>query len=136
MIYIDSKPNESGAYPNPKNQPFPGCIELNEKQAAVFFEYNGFVIVQDGVVTPNVEAWEAWKASLPEPVPVTPTEQREEAYNTEKIIEWEGKLLTVTEAAQLWQYYAAEGNDKATTLTGLIAEAKAAIREKYPDATV
>lgn len=133
MIYIDSKPNPSGAYPNPKNQPFPGCIALDEKQAAVFFEYNGFVIVQDGVVTPNVEAWEEWKASLPEPVPVTPAEQREEAYNTEKIIEWEGKLLTVTEAAQLWQYYAAEGNEKADTLTGLIAEAKTAIREKYPD---
>lgn len=71
MIYIDSKPNPSGAYPNPKNQPFPGCIALNDEQAAVFFEYNGFVIVtktETGVtVEPNVEAWEAWKASLPEP---------------------------------------------------------------------
>lgn len=74
MIYIDSKPNESGAYPNPKNQPFPGCIALNDEQAAVFFEYNGFVIVQDGVVTPNVEAWEAWKASLPEPSEPEPTQ--------------------------------------------------------------
>lgn len=74
MIYIDSKPNESGAYPNPKNQPFPGCIALNEEQAAVFFEYNGFVIVQDGVVTPNVEAWEAWKASLPEPSEPEPSQ--------------------------------------------------------------
>ncbi len=133
MIYIDGKSNESGAYPNPKNQPFPGCIELNEKQAAVFFEYNGFVIIRDGVVTPNIEAWEAWKTSLPE---ANPAKQREEAYNTEKIIEWEGGLLTVTEAAQLWQYYAAEGSDQANTLTDLIAEAKAAIREKYPDTTV
>lgn len=74
MIYIDSKHNESGAYPNPKNQPFPGCIELNEEQATVFFEYNGFVIVQDGVVTPNVEAWEAWKASLPEPSEPEPSQ--------------------------------------------------------------
>lgn len=69
MIYIDSKPNPSGAYPNPKNQPFTNCIELNDEQAAVFFEYNGFVIVTTDPVTvePNVEAWEAWKASLPEP---------------------------------------------------------------------
>lgn len=74
MIYIDSKPNPSGAYPNPKNQPFPGCIALDEKQAAVFFEYNGFVIVQDGVVKPNVEAWEAWKASMPEPSEPEPTQ--------------------------------------------------------------
>ena len=73
MIYIDSKPNKSGAYPNPKNQPFPGSVALTDEQAAVFFEYNGFVIVtQVGntvTVEPNVEAWEAWKASLPEPEP-------------------------------------------------------------------
>ena len=133
MIYIDSKPNKAGAFPNPKNQPFPGCIALNDEQAAVFFEHNGFVIVKDGNVTPNVEAWEAWKASQKQQ---TPAELREEAYNTEKIIEWEGNLLTVTEAAQLWQYYAAEGNDKANTLTDLIAEAKAAIRDKYPDTSI
>lgn len=74
MIYIDKIQNPSGAYPNPKNQPFPGCIELNDEQANVFFEYNGFVIVskENGKavsVEPNVEAWEAWKASLPDPVP-------------------------------------------------------------------
>ena len=75
MIYIDKTPNPSGAYPNPKNQPFPGCISLTDAQAAVFFEYSGFVTVtaENGAavtVEPNVEAWEAWKAwkaSLPEP---------------------------------------------------------------------
>lgn len=67
MIYIDKNPNPSGAYPNPKLQPFPGCIPLNDEQAAIFFEYNGFVNIQNGEVTPNIEAWEAWKASLPEP---------------------------------------------------------------------
>lgn len=69
MIYIDSKPNPSGAYPNPKNQPFPGCIALTDEQAAAFFEYSGFIVVRGGTVTPNTEAWEAWKASLPEPEP-------------------------------------------------------------------
>ena len=73
MIYIDSKPNPSGAYPNPKNQPFPGSIALNDEQAAVFFEYNGFVVVDGDSVTPNVEAWEAWKASVPEPTDPEPT---------------------------------------------------------------
>lgn len=76
MIYIDKTPNPSGAYPNPKNQPFSDCITLTDEQAAVFFEYNGFVIVtetEDGVtVEPNIEAWEAWKASLPEPEPEEP----------------------------------------------------------------
>lgn len=67
MIYIDKNPNPSGAYPNAKNQPFADCIALTDEQAKVFFAYNGFVTVQDGEVTPNVEAWEAWKTSLPEP---------------------------------------------------------------------
>ena len=63
----------------------------------------------------------------------TPAEQREEAYNTEAIIPWDGQYITVTAAAQLWQYYSAEGNAKAEELQTLIAQAKATIREKYPD---
>lgn len=70
----------------------------------------------------------------PAPPEPTPAEKREAAYNTEKIIDWEGEQLTVTEAAQLWQYYSAEGDsEKAEALTALISEAKQAIREKYPD---
>lgn len=88
------------------------------------------ITVKDGVVT----SMTAGKMPEPEPEPVpSPAEQREEAYNTERIIAWDGKMLTVTEAAQLWQYYAAEGSEKADELTVLIAEAKAVIREKYPD---
>lgn len=63
----------------------------------------------------------------------TPAQQREEAYNTEAIIYWDGAYITVTAAAQLWQYYAAEGNPKAYELQNLIAAAKTEIREKYPD---
>lgn len=66
------------------------------------------------------------------PKPVS-SELREEAYNTEKVIEWSGDMITVTEASQLWQYYAAEGSGKATELQSLIAKAKATIRDKYPD---
>ena len=70
MIYIDNAPNPSGAYPAGKNQPFPGCILLTDDQAATFRQYNGFVVLSQGsdgetVVTPNTEAWEAWKSSLP-----------------------------------------------------------------------
>lgn len=78
MIYIDKTPNLSGAYPNPKSQPFPGCVALNDEQAAVFFEYNGFVAVEDGVVTPNAEAWEEWKAELAEASKTTAEEVRAE----------------------------------------------------------
>lgn len=66
----------------------------------------------------------------------TPAEKREEAYNSEAIIEWNGEMLTVTQAATLWQYYAAEGSDKAAELTALIATAKQTIRDKYPDEEV
>lgn len=66
-------------------------------------------------------------------VVLTPAKQRERAYNTQAIIEWEGQMLTVTRAAQKWQYYAAEGNDTAIILQELIAAAKQTIREQYPD---
>ena len=62
-----------------------------------------------------------------------PAKQREEAYNTQPIVEWEGEQLTVTQAATKWQYYAAEGSAKADELQVLIATAKQTIREQYPE---
>lgn len=65
---------------------------------------------------------------------VPPAVHREQAYNTDSIIPWGGEHITVTEAAQKWQYYAAEGNtEKMDALTAIIAAAKADIRAKYPD---
>ena len=43
-------------------------------------------------------------------------------------------MLTVDEANRKWQEYQAESNSKANELTTLIANAKATIREQYPDA--
>lgn len=67
-------------------------------------------------------------------IPYTPKELRERVYETEKIISYEGDMLTVDEANRKWQEYQAEGNSKANELTTLIANAKATIREQYPDA--
>ena len=65
---------------------------------------------------------------------LTPAQEREKAYNTLAVIQWDGNMITVTEAAQKWSYYAAEGKtDKTDALIILIAEAKQTIREKYPD---
>lgn len=97
-LYIDPIPNESGAYPNPKLQPFEGCISLEENQSSIFLQYNGFVTITQepdediegsGVtVKPNLEAWEEWKTSLPsepEPEPPAPTlDERVTALETEK----------------------------------------------------
>lgn len=64
----------------------------------------------------------------------TPVEYREIAYNTLPCVEWGGDMMTVTQAANQWAYYAAEGRtDKTDALTSLIAEAKQSIREQYPD---
>ena len=71
MRYVQPTPNPSGAYPAPQSRPFPGAIELTDAQAQTLLEYNGFVVIEqteDGVtVTPNTEAWEAWKAEQPDP---------------------------------------------------------------------
>lgn len=64
---------------------------------------------------------------------LTPAQQREEAYNTKPVVAWEGEQLTVTQAAQKWQYYAAEGSAKADELQALIAAAKQTIRAQYPE---
>ena len=66
-------------------------------------------------------------------IPLTPTELRERTYETEKCISYAGETLTVDEANKRWQEYQAEGNIKATELTSLIATAKVAIRQQYPD---
>lgn len=66
-------------------------------------------------------------------IPYTPEELRERAYETEKVVSYEGVMLTVDEANRKWREYQAEGNSKAAELTALIANAKATIREQYPD---
>lgn len=79
---------------------------------------------------------ESGEFSAPVEPTTTPTEQRENAYNTDPVIEWSGDMLTVTQAATMWQYYAAEGSEKATELQNLIATAKQTIREQFPDEEV
>lgn len=64
----------------------------------------------------------------------TGAEKRENAYEVDAIIEWQGDQITVDDANKLWQAYTAEGKVSiAQELTAKIAEAKAQIREEYPD---
>lgn len=87
--------------------------------------------VSNGVVTKMMRGMVP-EASVSEP-DISPAELREQAYNTERSIEWDHKHLTVSEAAVLWQFYAAEGSEKASELGTLIASAKEAIRKEYPN---
>lgn len=80
MLYIQEIPNQDGSYSSPQSNKFPGAIPLTDDQVQVFIQYNGFITVTqvpdpdvEGstvTVTPNIEEWEEWKASLPpEPEP-------------------------------------------------------------------
>ena len=93
-------------------------------------EPDGQIVKVWEVTDPPVED----KDVFVEPVALTPAEQREVAYNCKPAIEWDGEMLTVTQAAQQWAYYAAEGDTaKTEALTALIAKAKADIRAEWPD---
>lgn len=79
----------------------------------------------------EIAEMERQQAELPE---LSPSELREQAYNTDQTIPWGSAMLTVTQAAQQWAYYAAEGHtDKTDALTALIAAAKEKIRAEWPD---
>lgn len=90
MRYLTPTPNPSGAYPAPQSNPFKGAIPLTDEQAQMVVDYNGFVtvtsheetIVEDFTktvyeVTPNLEAWEKWKASQPEPEEIPPSKEEQ-----------------------------------------------------------
>ncbi len=92
-MIIQKQPNPSGAYPALQSWDSPTppdgyAIVQDAVDLSTFYEYNGFVVLSietiDGVDTvtayePNVEAWEAWKASLPDPEPPEPQISDDEA---------------------------------------------------------
>lgn len=95
MKYVRSTPNLSGAYPGPQFRPFAGCLALTDGQADMLVQYNGFVTITQEpdpeieassvTVTPDLEAWEAWKAEQPpEPEPTPTLEERVSAVETGK----------------------------------------------------
>lgn len=101
MPYMNPTPNPSGAYPAPQSNPAPGLVPLTEEQAATVLQYNGFVTItsEEEViegdftrtvysVEPNTEAWEAWKASLPEETAPPPTQE-------ERLAALEGAMLSM-----------------------------------------
>lgn len=64
----------------------------------------------------------------------TPAALREKAYNTDRSIEWRGKLYTATELGEQYKFYAAEGDIAKTAEIQIVNKsAKDSIRAKYPD---
>ena len=134
MIEIKSLPN--GAHRNQsvfgKIVPPAGWAAIPDRMRCENFPFGDVEVEEvNGVVT--VTSWTPREIPTPVEPETSPAQLREEAYNTDPCIDWEGGTLTVTQAAQKWSYYAAEGSDKAEKLQSKIAEAKAEIRAKYPD---
>lgn len=73
--YLNLSPNESGAYPPPQDRPGDGLIRISEEQRNMVIQYGGFVAVSENpqpdgsmgyTITPNPDAWSAWKAAHPD----------------------------------------------------------------------
>ena len=85
MIIIRKNPNPSGAYPAPQTvdmESIPNgyAVIADDVDMADFYAHNGFVTltIEGDIVTaytPSVDAWEAWKASLPAPQEPKPSWQ-------------------------------------------------------------
>ncbi|NDV45519.1 hypothetical protein D0T49_00430 [Paludibacter sp. 221] len=95
-------------------------VLLSDKQAT-FYEANKTATV-----------YEVWNMKLNDILVLSPADQRQAAYATQPIIDWQGEMITVDEANKLFLDYSAEGKAEIITeLQGLIREAKEAIRGQY-----
>lgn len=119
-MYIQPNPNPSGAYPAPQEHKAPGLIPLTDEQAATVTKYNGFVTItsseeeyEEGFfrtvyeVTPNTEAWEAWKAAQPDPLleakaaRIAQSKTDLAAYLEKHPIQWtDGEFYAITQEKQ------------------------------------
>ena len=77
MNYLNRTVHADGSYPAPQSTPAPDLIPLTDEQAAMVVRYSGFVVIEEETdgsgaisckVTPNLDAWEAWKAAQPDPM--------------------------------------------------------------------
>ena len=89
-------------YINPKtlsnqSNPAPGLILLTEEQEAIYIQHNGHVIVTEETdeagaisykVEPNKDAWEAWKASQPDPAEAKAAEVRSQRDGLLRDCDW------------------------------------------------
>ena len=78
MLYLNPKPNETGGFYPLQTTNAIGLVNFPDEFFDTFQEYNGFVkLTIDGdtvtAVEPNIEVWEAWKATLPTDEPTEPT---------------------------------------------------------------
>lgn len=110
MNIIQRYPNPSGAYPAPQTWATPNIPTTHVQIAdsvdmTDFYIYNGFVIltIEDNIVTaytPNVEAWEEWKNSLPKPKEEPTQEERIEILE-EQVAQADEVMISMFESQAL-----------------------------------
>lgn len=112
-----------------KDNIFINTIEADEEYVKDYCNRNNFIYISQDIV----EIITSSPLQQQDISQLSSTQLREWKYDNESVIDWEEKVLTVTEASKLWQYYASEGNNKAMSLQTLISDAKKSIRESTPD---
>lgn len=105
IIRKEAYPN--GAFPAPqswRSRTLPdGYANISDNvDMSEFYAYNGFVTltIEGDTVTaykPNVEAWEAWKASLPEPEEPEPTTEERLAALEEQVAQADNTAIELYE---------------------------------------
>lgn len=97
----------------------PGLLKLTAEQEALYFQYNGFIRIlsADPVeIEPDTEAWEAWKATQPDPL---------DAIKAEKIAQSKIDLAAYLEAHPLqWtdgEYYSITAEKQAQLTSKIMA---------------
>lgn len=101
-------------------EPIVGFVEV---------DYNGEHVYKRG------DDGRLFHADMSPVIPYTAKEEREHAYETLALIPFDGKTMTVDEAATMfWHYYPDNSQAEiAEELKNKISEAKDRIREMYPD---
>ena len=138
MNYYINKTPINNNYGTPQTSYFSNAVVLPQEYLDDYLENKGFVILEITnntviAIRQNTEAYEAYMEANPETA-IPASELRRIAYQTEPIIEWENEMITVDQAEDLFGKYFAEGKDDVyEALRIVIAEAKASIREQYPD---
>lgn len=113
---------------------------VEEKDGRICRLFETFAETVEGCVECSKEEYEQYESKFNEQIEtqtaivLSPEQLREQAYETRKIIDWEGRKLTVDEANKIWLNYSAEGNEKANQISALIVLAKDVIRQEFPDA--
>ena len=111
-----------------------GIASLYDSPAITLYEDNDELIATYALSEMRGMERVGNRLRLYKPSELTSREKREQAYEAQACVEYDGQTLTVDAANRLYLAYSAEGKtERAQALSTLIAVAKADIRAQWPD---